>query len=341
MDKKELFERMRAFPKVDLHRHLEGCISAETLVRIAIKYGGQLPAYTVEELRPYIQMNPESRGFLNFFQKFRVFRGFYPCREAIENIAYTAVRDAALDNVKYLELRYSPTHFAGTNRFREADVIDWISAAIKKSSADFNIIVAPILTISRDYGLELAENTISYASKLPKGVFFGLDIAGDEAANSAKPFSKFFSVARNSGLNLTIHAGEGSGPENVREAIMDFKAERIGHGVRSFEDPSIMALLRDRRILLELCITSNVYTGIVQSVNSHPIRSLMAAGVPVSINSDDPAIFNITLSGEYVAAVTELGFTESELRAINLQALEHAFHPDKNFLKRRLAHFWE
>jgi adenosine deaminase len=341
MDKKELFQRMRAFPKVDLHRHLEGSISAETLVRIAAQYGGDLPAYTVEELRPYIQMNAASQGFALFFQKFKVYRGFYPCRKAIEDVAYTAVMEAARDTVKYLELRYSPSHFAGPSRFREGDVIEWITGAIEKASVDFDIIVIPILTISRDFGHELAENTVRHASQLTPGFFYGLDIAGDEAANSAKPFSDLFALAKNSGLRLTIHAGEACGPENVLEAITCFKADRIGHGVRSVEDVSIMALLRERRVLLELCLTSNVHTGVVASVAAHPIRRLMEAGIPVSINTDDPAISGITLSGEYVEAVTKLGFTESELKAVNLEALDHAFHPDRRSLKRQLAHFWK
>ncbi len=143
-------------------------------------------------------------------------------------------------------------------------------------------------------------------------------------------FAIFLHWLKIQGLHLTIHAGEACGPENVREAVIDFKADRIGHGVRSVEDSSIMALLRERRILLELCLTSNVHTGVVTSVEAHPIRRLMEAGVPVSINTDDPAISDITLSGEYVEAVTKLGFTESELKALNLQALDHAFHPDKD-----------
>jgi adenosine deaminase len=341
MDKKELFQRMKVFPKVDLHRHLEGSISAETLVRIASKYGGELPAYTAEKLRPFIQMDAETKGFAAFFQKFQVYRGFYSCREAIEEVAYTAVKDAALDNIKYLELRYSPSHFAGPNRFRESDIIEWITAAIMKSSADYNIIVIPILTISRDFGHELAENTVRYAAQLNPGFFYGLDIAGDEGVNSAKPFVDLFALAKSSGLRLTIHAGEACGPVNVKEAVIDYKADRIGHGVRSVEDPSIIALLRKRRILLELCLTSNVRTGVVPSVDAHAIRPLMEAGVPVSINTDDPAIFDITLSGEYVEAVTKLGFTDSELKAVNIQALDNAFHPDKEYLKRRLAHFWK
>ncbi|MBN2106464.1 MAG: adenosine deaminase [Deltaproteobacteria bacterium] len=332
---------MRTFPKVDLHRHLEGSISPDTLVRIASKYGGELPACTVEGLRPYIHMTAELPGFSAFLQKFQVYRGFYTCREAIEYAAYTAVMEAALDAVKYLELRYSPTHFAGPNRFRESDVIEWINAAIKKASEVCDIIVIPVLTISRDFGRGLAEKTVRYVSRLKPGPFYGLDIAGNEAVNSARPFSDLFALAKKSGLHLTIHAGEACGPLNVLEAVTVFKAERIGHGVRSVEDPALMALLREKRILLELCLTSNVHTGVVPSLGAHPIRRLMEAGVPVSINTDDPAISDITLSGEYVAAVTHLGFTESELKAVNLEALDHAFHPDKENLKRRLAHFWK
>ena len=341
MDKKELFERMRAFPKIDLHRHLEGSISAETLVSIASTYGGILPAYTVEELRPYIQMDSESPGFSAFLQKFKVYRGFYPCREAIEDVAYKAVRDAAFDNVKYLELRYSPSHFAGLNKFDESDVIEWINAAISMAATDFDIIVIPILTISRDYGVELAGNTVRYVSQLRPGYFYGLDIAGDEVANSAKPFFDLFVIAKNAGLHLTVHAGEACGPKNVLEAVSYFNSDRIGHGVRSIEDTDVMALLRERRILLELCLTSNLHTGVVSAVEDHPIRKFMNYGIPVSINTDDPAISAITLSGEYVEAVTKLGFTESELKAINLQALDHVFHPDKEYLKQRLAHLWK
>lgn len=339
MNRKELFERMCAFPKVDLHRHLEGSITAETLVHVARTYGGRLPADTVEGLRPLVQMDREEPSFATFLKKFLVYRGFYVSREAIEYIAYTAVQDAARDNVKYLELRYSPSHFAGT-RFREGDVIDWINGSLRQAAADCSIVVVPLLTISRDYGLELAANTVNYAASLEGGFFYGLDIAGDEVNNPAGPFAGLFSLARRSGLKLTIHAGEAGGPANVRQAVEQFGAERIGHGVRSIEDGGVVDLLRDKNVLLELCLTSNVHTAVVPSIEAHPIRRLMERGVAVSINTDDPAISAITLSAEYAEAVTRLGFTEAELKQVNLQALGHAFHPDPDFLKSRLAPLW-
>ena len=126
----------------------------------------------------------------------------------------------------------------------------------------------------------------------------------------------------------------------MREAVIDFQADRIGHGVRSFEDKTVMELLRTRNIMLELCLTSNLYTGVVTSIKNHPIKKLMEYGVPISLNSDDPAILGTTLTDEYVSAMVELGFTEEELKALNRSALEYAFYPDKAKLKEKLQHYW-
>lgn len=341
MDKKELFDRMKAFPKVDLHRHLEGSISPETLIAVAKKYGGALPAYDVDSLKPLIQMEYDLPGFRNFLEKFKVYRGFYPCREAIEDVAYAAVKEAAEDNVKYLELRYSPSHFAAKKKFPESEVIEWIQGAIHRASRDFSVIVIPILTISRDYGFELARSTVEYVTKLPPGFFYGLDIAGDEISNAAKQFSGLFTLAREAGLKLTIHAGEACGAYNVREAVLEYHAARIGHGVRSAEDESVMELLRDRNIMLEICITSNLHTGVITHLKHHPVKRLLAYGVPVSLNTDDPAISAITLSGEYTSAITELGLTENDLKALNRSALDYAFYPDREKLKEKLLGYWE
>jgi adenosine deaminase len=340
MDKKKLFERIKQFPKVDLHRHLEGSILPETLLIIAKKYGGILPTYELDQLRHLFQFIDDPPGFHNFLDKFKLLRGFYPNQHAIEEIAYTAVKEAAEDNVKYLELRYSPTHFASKGKFQESDVIKWIQNAIERAARRHDIIVTPILTISRDYGYELASNTVELAIKLSPAFFYGLDIAGDEISNSAKPYLELFEKAKEFGLGLTIHAGEAGDVHNVREAVVDFNADRVGHGVRSAGDVSMMGILREKKILLELCLTSNLCTGVVPSIASHPIRKLMEAGVPVSLNTDDPAILGITLTGEYVAAITELGFNEDDLKFLNLAALEHSFYPDRDKLKEKLYHYW-
>jgi adenosine deaminase len=341
MNKKLLTDQIKKFPKTDLHRHLEGSILPETFIEIARTYGGTLPACEVEALRPMIQVVNDPPGFHNFLNKFKVFRCFYPCLEAVEEIAFRAVRDAADDGVKYLELRYSPTHFACNERFSERDVVRCISAALGRASKAFDIIVTPILTISRDYGVALAEQTVAMLAALPPGSFYGLDLAGDEVNNNAQPYAKLFAMARQAGLGLTIHAGEAGGAANVRQAVEEFHADRIGHGIRSMDDADVMKLLRDNDILLEVSLTSNCQTGVVSSIREHPLRQLMRQGVPLTINTDDPAISGITLTDEYVMAIRELGITLEDLKALNISALDHAFYPDKQELKKKLSRLWD
>ncbi len=341
MNREKLFNKMKKFPKVDLHRHLEGSISPQTFIKTAEKYGGKLPTHDLEKLKPLIQVQNDPPGFENFLSKFDLFRGFYSVINSVENIAFTAVKEAAEDGVKYLELRYSPTHFSSNGRFSESEVIECIQGAIDRASSRFDIIVTPILTISRDYGVDLAEQTLGLIEKMPKGFVYGLDIAGDEVKNSAKPFADLFDRAKKSGLGLTIHAGEACGAANVREAVVDFHADRIGHGISSVEDESVMKLLCEKNIMLEVCPTSNFYTGVVPSIKNHPIKKLMETGVPVSLNTDDPAILATTLTDEYVAAVSELGFDENDLKVLNQAAIEHVFYPDKEKLKNMLLHYWD
>jgi adenosine deaminase len=332
---------MKNFPKIDLHRHLEGSVEPETLLHISQTWGGDLPAYELEALRPHIQMSTEQSGFQAFLSRFAIYRGFYTCSEAIEYAVCRAVQAAAADNVKYLELRYSPTHFASRGRFCECDVVAWIHSAMQRSARECGIIVVPVLTISRDYGFELAASTVDMALSLPDGFFMGLDIAGDETAFSAEPYADLFEKFRARGLGLSIHAGEACGAENVRQAIEQFGTRRIGHGIRSADDPDLMCLLKEQEVLLEICLTSNVHTGMVQNVREHPLRTLVSAGVPVCLNTDDPAISAITLSDEYALASRELGCTPDSLKHMNRCALRHAFHPEPAWLQKQLGQYWK
>ena len=337
---KTLFQKMKNFPKVDLHRHLEGSIRVESFFDIARKEKVKLPTYDLEKFRRLVQVNDDPPDFINFLNKFKVVRGFYPNRTSIERVAYEAVEDAARDNVKYLELRYSPTHFASNQRFPEEEVIKWIQGAIERAMGDYDIVVIPVLTISRNYGVELAENTVDIAVKHAGKYFFGLDLAGDEINFAAKPMAHLFAMAKNAGMGLTIHAGEASGPANVIEAVEIFGCDRIGHGVQAAKSEKAIKILKEKQVLLEICPTSNLHTGVVGSLDVHPLKMFYEKGVPVSINTDDPAVSNITLTDEYFNAVTQMGFCEDDLKELNLTALEHSFHPDKEKLKKKLAHFW-
>ena len=341
MIKNKIIESMKSFPKVDLHRHLEGSVRPETFIEVSKKYGGKLPSYDLDELRPLLQVNPDCCDFMSFLSKFNIYRDFYESSDAIKEVAYRAVKDAALDNVKYLELRFSPTHFAANKKFNEADVILWMKEAIELASKDYNIIVTPILTISRDFGLDMAEKTVNLVLKMQDRFFCGLDIAGNELINSARPYSGLFERANDAGMGLTVHAGEAGDPVNVKEAVMDFHADRIGHGIRSIEEESVMDMLRERDVMLEVCITSNLLTGLVKSLNEHPLKKIKNSQVPFCLNTDDPAVSALCLTDEYCKAVTEFGFTVEDLNKMNLSALDHAFYPDKNYLMKNLSALWE
>jgi adenosine deaminase len=239
-----------------------------------------------------------------------------------------------------LELRYSPTHFACGKGFPEEEVIRWIQGAIDRAVDAYDIEVVPVVTISRNYGIELAENTVKIAAKYAGRFFFGFDFAGDEINFPAASMAYLFRMAKDAGLGLTIHAGEAGGPENVIEAVEEFDSDRIGHGIQAARSEAAMALLKEKKVMLEICPTSNLHTGVVDSLENHPVKTFYKRDIPVSLNTDDPMISNITLTDEYTNALEKMGFDENDLKRFNLMALDHSFHPDKKSLKERLSHLW-
>lgn len=319
----------RGLPKIDLHRHLEGSVRFPTLVELARDVGVRLPE---RELRRLSSMRGEKPGFLRFLSKFQIYRGLYPSRDWIERVAFEAVEDARRDGVVYLELRFSPAHFARRMRFRGEDVADWIVGSARRVRG---IDVRFIATFARDFSMEINRPTFRAVEGTP--YFSGLDIAGNEA-RSARPFLKFF---KRRGLPVTIHAGEAGGPENVREAIGVFGARRIGHGVRVLEDPRVVSLARERGVAFEVCLTSEILTGAAASWRRHPVRGMVDSYLPVTLNTDDPSICGITLSGE-LGGARRAGLDAGDLRAAALQAARAAFlsPAERKRLARRIELAW-
>lgn len=323
----ELRHLLYHLPKVDLHRHLEGSLRLETLADIAREHGIDLPSYEIEHLRPYVQVTDDPPNFSRFLEKFRLLRRFYTTREAVERIAYEAVIDAAADNVRYLELRFSPGALSHSQGFDFTEVTDWVIEAVNRAQAESSITVRLICTLVRHDSIELAERTLEVAlARRAQGVV-GVDLAGDEILFAAAPFHDLFQRAANEGLGITIHAGEAGGAENVRQAIEVLGAQRIGHGIRAIENSDVVKLVRDRQITLEVCPTSNLQTGVMQKFGHHPLRDLHLLGVPVTINTDDPSISDTTLTDEYLVAMMGMDVTLDNLRVFNQTSLRAAFLP--------------
>jgi len=329
----------KALPKIDLHRHLEGSIRPETFLDIAKTRHIDLPSYDLAEVRKQIQITDDEPDFLNFLNKFVPFRLFWPDREAIERVAYEAVEDAARDNVVYLELRYAPIHFARGRGFDARDVVEWVTGAARRAAQDNDIWVEFIMCGGRHYSLEVNLPGLEVALEAGLERFVGVDIAGDEINFPLDPFAPHFPRIKEAGLGLTLHAGEAGGPENVREVIEDFEADRVGHGVRIAEDESVVELALERGTAFEMCLTSNVHTATVRSLAEHPAKPLLDRGLRITLNTDDPSISQIDLSHELRVAVSEAGFHERDIPSLLENAVQASFLPDQERarLRKRLG----
>jgi len=312
---------------VDLHRHLEGSLRIQTLAEIALEHGIDLPGYDIEALRPFVTVTDEQPDFHRFLEKFRFLRRFYPTQEAVERIAYEAVADAAADNVRYLELRFNPIAQARMQGFPLEQVTAWVCNAVARAQRDFGVRVSLILQIGRDESLETASQMVDIALAYRDKGIVGLDLAGDEVRYPARGFAEVFRRARQEGLNVTIHAGEAAGAQNVREAIELLGAQRIGHGLRTVENSEVVRLVRDRGVTLELCPTSNLQTGAVRRLGQHPLTDLMTLGLRVTINTDDPSVSDTTLTDEYMVVMLTMGATLEQIKRAIMTAAESAFLP--------------
>jgi adenosine deaminase len=286
----------RALPKVELHRHLEGSLRLDTMVDIAKNHGITIPA-DVLRLSTLVQVQEEDKfTFQNFLSKFNTLRMFYRSPDVIHRITREAIEDAAKDNVKYMELRFTPVALSRAERFPLHDVIDWVIVSTREAAEKYNLNVKLIASVNRHESAELAEQVAWLAADHIKDGLVALDLAGNEAEFPTKPFHGIFKEARQSGLHVTIHAGEWGPAQHIREAIEDIGAERIGHGVRVLEDDTIAALASERQTAFEVCITSNYQSGVFETLEEHPMMKMFEKGINVTINTDDPSISRITLS---------------------------------------------
>jgi adenosine deaminase len=315
----------RALPKVELHRHLEGSLRLDTMLDVARQHGITIPA-DVLRLSTLVQIQDEDKyTFQNFLGKFNTLRLFYRSPEVIHRITREAIEDAAKDNVKYMELRFTPVALSRAERFPLHDVIDWVISSTKEASKKHGVTVKLIVSVNRHESAELAEQVAWLAADHIEDGIVAMDLAGNEADFSSQPFYGIFKEAKQAGLHVTIHAGEWGPAYNVKEAIEEIGAERIGHGVRVLEDESATALARERGTAFEVCITSNYQSGVFESLETHPLMKMHEAGLNVTINTDDPSISRITLSHEYYTACEDLHMPQPTLKQRVIAAAQAAF----------------
>jgi adenosine deaminase len=283
-------------PLVDLHRHLEGSIRPTTSIELATRIGPDLlPA----QWRSALVAAEREEGLLPYLAKIENATALVRTLDDWRRVTAEAVTDAHADGLAALELRFSPQFIAGMTGLDADDVIEAVSDAV--AGVGLPIEVGLIGIVVRDEGPDSAVAQIRRLLR-HQGALVGADLAGDEAGYPAPLFAPAFRLAHAGGLAVTIHAGEAAGPQSVWDAL-SLAPRRIGHGVRSAEDPRLLAHLAASGVTLEVAITSNVQTGAARDRAHHQLATLMAAGVPVALCTDNPAVSDTRLTREYELAL--------------------------------------
>ncbi|MGC9467891.1 MAG: adenosine deaminase [Anaerolineae bacterium] len=313
-----------ALPLVDLHRHLEGSMRLETILELGQKHGVPLPADDLEGLRPYLQATVPQPGLMAFINKLDRSIEVLVDLDACHRIAYECVEDAATEGIDYVEVRFSPRYMAMPHRLDPADVVGAVVDAVRQASQEVGLQAHLVGILSRTYGLEACWEEFD-ALATHHAHITALDLAGNEAAWPPELFKKHFQKAEDLGWQITIHAGEAAGPESIWTAIRDLNATRIGHALRAVEDPALMDHMAEHRIGVEISLTSNVQISAVPDYASHPIATYVDHGMCVTLNTDDPAVSQITLPHEYNVAAPAAGLTQPQIRRIQQNGLEASF----------------
>ena len=319
-------EVIEKLPKTDLHVHLDGSLRLTTILDLAERGRIDLPALDEDGLRKAMNLGTNCGSLVEYLKAFDVTLKVLQTAESLTRVAYELAEDAARENVRYMEVRYSP--MLHTRRglplttVVEA-VLEGLRAAHDRYHIESNVIICGIRNVSPESSLEMAELAVAYKNR---GVV-GYDLAGAEYDHPAKHHRAAFQLVRDNNINVTIHAGEAYGPESIHQALHVCGAHRIGHGCRLREDGDLLHYINDHRLALECCPSSNVQTGAIRDLHSHPIKLYKNLGLRVTVNTDNRLVTDTTVSKELWLCHKELGFSMTDLKQVILSGFKSAFLP--------------
>ncbi|HOZ91688.1 adenosine deaminase [Candidatus Syntrophosphaera thermopropionivorans] len=321
-------EFVQKLPKTDLHVHLDGSVRINTIIDLAKKFNIQLPTMDPGELRKLIVCDEHTRSLEEYLRGFDIVNLVLQTKEGLYRAAYELAEDAANENVRYMEVRFSPIlHTKKGLKMTEItqSVIDGLRQAEREFPIETGVIICGLRNMDPTTSIKLAELAVAFKNR---GVV-GFDLAGSEFNYPAKEHKEAFELSLKNNLNITIHAGEAYGPDSIHQAVHYCGAHRIGHGTRLVEDGDLLNYVNDHRIPLEICIKSNFHTKAVPNIQSHPIDFYIDYGLRVTINTDNRTISDTTVTDEYMLAINELHLDYPTIKNVILNGFKSAFLPYK------------
>lgn len=334
----KIWDTIHAMPKTELHCHLDGSLRLDTLIELAEKYEVELPTKDMDELRQYITCESYCTSLVEYLTRFDLTLAVLQTPEALERVAYELAEDASKENIRWLEVRYSPIlHIEeGMNTM---DNLEAVIRGLRRAEKDFGIrggvIVCGMRQVAPEVSIQLAELSVAYKNR---GVI-GFDLAGPEEHYPAKDHQQAFHLVLKNNINVTIHAGEAYGAESIHQAVHYCGAHRIGHGTRLAEDGDLMNYINDHRICLEVCLTSNLQTKSVNKLENHPFKFYRDYGLRLSINTDNRLISNTTVTDELFLAYKTFNLSLNDIKDIVIDGFKSTFmhHRERQNLVRTIA----
>ena len=315
-------EFVRRLPKAELHLHLEGTATPETLVELSERHpAGRLTLEQARALYRYVD-------FTGFLMAFKAITERLLTADDYELITWRMTQALAAQGVVHAEVYVSVGVVYYWRRIEFEPLFAGMERARLRAERELGITIFWIFDAVRHFGVEEAARVFHKAAEMRReyASIIGIGIGGDERRTGAEPFRELYAEARDAGLRLTAHAGETVGPEGIWGAL-NIGAERIGHGLSAQYDAELTEVLAQRQVPIEICITSNVRTGSCASLPEHPVRRYFDSGLMITLNSDDPTLFGSDLSGEYRLAESEFQFTAEQLRELASNSIEASFLP--------------
>lgn len=329
MSSKLSIQELRSLPKIDLHRHMDCSMRWSTLLEIATTLKIEIPKNSAQQRSHFLVTEP-MKDLNAVLSKFLIAQKVLASEEILERLAFEACEDAFNDGVRICEMRYAPTFIAdGHSTLSYEKIHQAFVRGLTRAKKQMQIATGLICILQRILPLEKVASVTDFAIE-NKETFIALDLADNEAGSEPRKFAKDFERAKKAGLHITVHSGESPSPDAgkwIKDSIEILGAERIGHGVQAIHHPDVMKMLIEKGIPLEVCPHSNYLTQAFASYKDHPLKKLFDAGVPLTINSDDPGMFASVLTDEYLIAQEYQGFGLEEFKRCNEIAFNKSFIP--------------